>query len=134
MKPDESLYWKDWFRIGAKDFARVQRCLNANDLEDAAFHLQQSLEKYLKGFLLFRNWRLQRHHNVIELPKEAVKHVPELAEFRELCQEVSQYYTLERYPLFVDLHLDTKELRAAIAKSKEMIALLKRSVPKVKPK
>ena len=48
----------DWLKIARKDWQRIGRNLRAHDLEAAAFFLQQSLEKYLKAFLL-------SHQNVL---------------------------------------------------------------------
>ncbi len=44
----ESTYPQDWFRIAAADLGRVKRRLAEGDVEDAAFHLQQAIEKGLK--------------------------------------------------------------------------------------
>ncbi|MBI1924523.1 HEPN domain-containing protein [Candidatus Poribacteria bacterium] len=52
----ESTYSEEWFLIAHKDFSRVSIRLTEGDIEDAAFHLQQALEKALKGFLLARGW------------------------------------------------------------------------------
>jgi HEPN domain-containing protein len=49
MKKDESLYPKDWFRIGAKELKRAENLLKLDDLEGAGFNIQQAIEKYLKG-------------------------------------------------------------------------------------
>ncbi len=46
----ESRYWKDWLDKAAEDLQRVEKRLEIGDIEDAAFHLQQAIEKYLKGF------------------------------------------------------------------------------------
>lgn len=45
----ESTYLSDWLQIAADDFRRVPRRLEEDGISDAAFHLQQALEKYLKG-------------------------------------------------------------------------------------
>lgn len=48
----ESLYPPDWIKKAQKDMERVKKRLEDYDSEDAAFHLQQSFEKYLKAYLL----------------------------------------------------------------------------------
>lgn len=74
----ESTYPDDWLRLAAADLYRVSRRLEENDTADAAFHLQQALEKYLKGFLLSRGWRLERIHDLRALLEEAFGFAPEL--------------------------------------------------------
>ena len=48
MRREESLYPKDWFRIGQKEIRRAENLLNLSDLEGAGFNIQQAVEKYLK--------------------------------------------------------------------------------------
>ena len=66
----ESTYPADWFQIATDDFRRVPRRLEEGDAGDAAFHLQQALEKYLNGFLLSRGWKLERIHELVKLLEE----------------------------------------------------------------
>ncbi len=96
----ESTYPADWIRIAANDFQRVSRRLEEGDIADAALHLQQALEKYLKGFLLSRGWALQRTHDLRILLEEAARYEPDLKRFRRLCAEITAYYVQERYPFF----------------------------------
>lgn len=49
MKDRESLLPKDCFYKGDLDMKRADILLDNNDPQGAAFHLQQALEKYLKG-------------------------------------------------------------------------------------
>jgi HEPN domain-containing protein len=124
MPANESGYWRDWFNLASRDLERVHRCLEAQDLEDAAFHLQQALEKYLKGFLLNRGWTLKRHHNLVELSHTASQYLPEVVDFKELCLEVTEYYTIERYPLFTEIEIDDEDLRNNLNRATKLIELL----------
>jgi len=100
MPPEkESRDPSEWFRKAKQDLDRVPRRLKENDCEDASFHLQQALEKYLKGFLISRAQSLLRTHNLSLLLDEAAPLAPELEQFRSLCQEVSAFYVEERYPI-----------------------------------
>lgn len=98
--PDEreSTYPADWFAIATEDLRRVSRRLEEGDVADAAFHLQQTLEKYLKGFLLARGWKLERTHDLRALLEEAARYEPTLRRFRRLCAEVTAYYIQGNYP------------------------------------
>jgi HEPN domain-containing protein len=124
MPADESSYWRDWFNLAGRDLERVHRCLEARDLEDAAFHLQQALEKYLKGFLLSRGWTLKRHHNLVDLINTASQYLPEVVDFRDLCLEVTEYYTIERYPLFTEFEIDDEDLRNNLNRATQLIDFL----------
>ena len=111
MSPSgDSLYPEDWKAAAAKDLERVSRNLREDDLEAAAFFLQQALEKYLKAFLLGKGWKLERTHMLPALLDEAAKHIPALEAFRDLCERLADYYLTERYPRLVSLGLETEDL------------------------
>lgn len=97
----ESVYPRDWFKKAQKDLKRAKNNLKKRDYEDAAFHLQQAVEKYLKGYLISRGWKLRRVHDLEYLLDEAIKFEPNLEAFRPLCQEITGYYSVERYPFLV---------------------------------
>lgn len=89
---------EDWNAVARKDWARLHRNLRDGDAEAAGYFLQQALEKYLKAFLIQRGWRLRKIHVLHELLSEAVTHEAALEAFRPLCERVSGYYVLDRYP------------------------------------
>ena len=122
----ESPYPQDWFRIAAKDFGRVAKRLAEDDSEDAAFRLQQALEKYLKGYLLSKGWTLKRVHDVESLLSEALHYEPDLERYRVLCQQVAGYYLVDRYPMFEE-GPSLAEVRRAYVQAKELIRRLRAS-------
>ena len=126
----ESQYPHDWFRIAAKDFTRVAKRLAEGDADDAAFHLQQALEKSLKGYLLARGWRLKRIHDIEALLTDAVRYNPRLERYRTLCQQVAGYYIIERYPTFEEGPL-LDEVRDAYRTAR---ALLRQLQPRARTK
>ena len=91
-------YPAEWLKKAQQDFQRVTRRLKEEDLEDAAFHLQQAIEKSLKGYLLSTGWKLKKTHDLEALLDDAVKTAPNLESYRDLCQQVTGYYLVERYP------------------------------------
>ena len=123
-RPKESLYPEDWFNKAEKDFERTRARLNEGDLEDAAFHLQQAIEKYLKAYLLSRGWKLKKIHDLEFLLDEATKYYQKLEDFRPLCQEVTGYYLLERYP-FLREEPSYKEIEDNLNRTLELIKLVK---------
>ena len=124
MPPEgESRDPSEWFRKGQEDLDRVPRRLQEGDCEDAAFHMQQALEKYLKGFLIARGWQLRRTHNLSLLLDEAVIFLPALEECRPLCQEVSAFYVEERYPLSTQAP-SRSELERLFEQAKRLVELL----------
>lgn len=100
MLPEgESRDPSEWFKKGQQDLGRIPKRLEEDDCEEAAFHLQQALEKYLKGFLIAKGWPLRRTHNLSLLLDEAVTFLPALEQYRSLYQQASAFYVEEHYPL-----------------------------------
>ena len=95
---DKPLTPGDWFENARRDWQRVEERLEENECADAAFLLQQSLEKFLKGYLVSKGWELKRTHDVGDLLEEVTGFDPEYAAFRDLCKEISEYYYLEWSP------------------------------------
>ncbi len=120
MKNKESRLPEDWFNIADKDLRRVEIMLNADDLIDAGVHLQQAVEKYLKGYLLSKDWELEKTHNLVKLIDYAVEYEASFEVFREICQRATIYYTVDRYPFFVRSEVSEKEIREGLKKAKEL--------------
>jgi HEPN domain-containing protein len=125
MPPRDSLYPQDWFRIGEKDLKRAEHLLTIDDPEGAGYHLQQSVEKYLKGFLLYKGWKLKRIHDLEVLLNDALKYEKTLEKYRNLLQKVTGYYVIDRYPLASAPTLTSEEVRESIAEAEELIKQLR---------
>ena len=99
MVDDSAPYARAWLSVALEDLQAAELLLEHEGPAAAAgMLLQQALEKYLKAYLLFRGWRLQRTHNLVELLDEAVKHDQSLEEYRPICDAVTSYYVEDRYP------------------------------------
>jgi len=112
---------EDWKRIAKKDWERVRRQLADEDAEAAGYFLQQSLEKYLKAFLLQHGWKLRKIHALHDLLSDAVTYNPSLDRFRKLCERVSGYYFAERYPPLVPSELTCEDIERDIKEAEELI-------------
>ena len=99
-RPEDYSTVEEWRQIARKDWQRTKRNLKDDDEEAAGFFLQQSLEKYMKAFLLKRGWKFRKIHELDALLDDAIKYNPNLKSFYKLCERVSGYYFAERYPLF----------------------------------
>jgi len=126
MKKRESLLPHDWFRKGDLDIRRSKILIDNDDPEGAAFHLQQAIEKYLKGYLISRGWKLERIHDLENLLDYAVDYHKEFEEFRSLCQEVTEYYIEERYPLLMTSELTKDEVQLKVKKAIEFVVKVKK--------
>jgi HEPN domain-containing protein len=121
MPPKDSVYPQDWFRLAARDFKRAEHLLNVDDPEGAGYHLQQAVEKYLKGFLLSNGWKLKRIHDLEVLLNDALKYETPLEKYRSLCQKITGYYIIDRYPLPAAPTLTREEVQESIAEAEQFI-------------
>lgn len=128
MPPKDSLYPQDWFRVAGRDFTRAEHLLNLPDPEGAGYHLQQAVEKYVKGFPLFHGWKLKRIHDLEVLLNEALRFGATLEQFRSLCQRITGYYIIDRYPMSPTVNLTEAEAQDSLDESKKFIQRLKMAV------
>jgi len=64
----------------------------------AAAHIQQGIEKYLKGLLVAHDVVPRKIHDLVPLLSEAVRYLPDLAGYESLCDRATDYYLMDRYP------------------------------------
>lgn len=121
MTTNESLHPEDWKNIARKDWHRISVLLNDGDAEGAAIFVQQSLEKYIKAFLLQNDWKLRKIHDLVSLLDSAVDFNPTLETFRDLCEKVTAYYFVERYPPFISSDLTVQDIEKDKAEATQMI-------------
>jgi HEPN domain-containing protein len=128
MDRGESLYPADWLRIAEKDLARVTKLLAVQDPEAAGLYLQQAVEKFLKAFLLSKGWQLKRIHDLDALLSAALGYDPSLNRFRPACQRITEYYSVERYPLLRGGGVTEGEVRASVSQVQELIQTLRAAI------
>lgn len=129
MQNKESLYPLDWLDKAKEDLERVGRRIEESDLSDAAFHLQQAIEKYLKAYLLSQGWRLKKIHDLRALLEEIIEIDASFSPYLPLCREVTAYYQLERYPFFKEPP-SSKELKDNLDKARELANQVEKEVKK----
>lgn len=125
MGRDESLYPADWKRIAEKDLERVRILLAAHDPAAAGFYLQQVVEKLLKAFLLSKGWKLRRTHDLEYLLNAATAYDQDLEVYRAVCQKITGFYLVERYPLMIESALTESEVYAAWTEAAGLIERLR---------
>jgi len=115
MPPKESLYPADWLRIAEKDLVRVHQLLNVKDPEAADFYLQQAIEKFIKAYLLHYGWQLKRFYDLEALLNDAILYNPEFENYRAVCQKITGFYFIERYPLLTESGITEKDVNDALS-------------------
>ena len=113
---------REWFEIARKDLRRAEVLLSDADAGGAAFFVQQAAEKDLKGFMLARDWTLERTHDLEALLNDAVAFQPDLERFRALCKKGSGFYMADRYP--TSMEPEEGDVRKSLEDCRELLRSL----------
>ena len=120
---------KEWIGKGQKDIDDAEFLLENNRaLENVLFHIQQAVEKYLKGFLIYHGWKLEKIHDLVKLIEEAAKIDKSFSRFIAPLRRITNFYVESRYPLGYEIEYTKRELRDSINQTKNLIALIKKKL------
>ncbi|QIB67832.1 HEPN domain-containing protein [Aminipila butyrica] len=112
----DSVRYKDWFSAGHKDLKSARILLDHDgDYTIIAFHCQQAIEKYLKGYLLLETHELEKGHSLILLIKKIQVFDSGIQQFMKDCAFVNQFYIETRYPADAPLELDQNEMKECLS-------------------
>ncbi|MBI2361347.1 MAG: HEPN domain-containing protein [Deltaproteobacteria bacterium] len=75
-----------------------------------------------------KGWTLRRIHDLEALLDDAMAHDASLDQFRDVCQTITKYYVVERYPLAVETELTEKDVRASLEAVRGLIEKIRRGV------
>ncbi|MDI6777094.1 MAG: HEPN domain-containing protein [Syntrophales bacterium] len=106
----------EWFERGDHDIETAQLLYDEQGYTDViAYHIQQAIEKYLKGYLVLKGQRPPWVHELDTLLNLASKVEPGLySPYIDLCEKATRYYLEERYPPGPMLDYTREELRTDI--------------------
>ena len=98
MTPALKAFIESWLNKAGHDLMSAQRLLEIEPmiLDNACFHCQQAVEKYLKAFLVYKGRDIERTHNVIFLLSECADFDPVFATIDP--QNINDYAVQGRYP------------------------------------
>ncbi len=122
----------DWFylaedRLKIADLAWAHEGLTASGLE----LLQEAVERFLKGFLIAKGWRLVKTHDLVTLTAEAAAFEPTFNNYRPFAQELTDDFFAQHYP-----GEDWKSVGQNYplrTQTDEIIALIKKALPQYFP-
>lgn len=130
MGEDSIRFAREWLIIGEKDLRRVEILLNADDPEGAAFFLQQSAEKLLKGYLIAQGWKLKKTHDLVALVTEADKYSPGMKTHLPVCRRLSEIYVADRYPGSSEGYVSVEEVRRYVREAQPLIEIVRLALKK----
>ncbi len=91
---------REWLRYAEGDLCVAERELTSESpvYHTICFLCQSAVEKFLKGFLISRGWRLEKTHDIVELLGWCTEHDDKLAGTFAGGAVLNEYVVAGRYP------------------------------------
>lgn len=127
MHPDESPIPGEWYAMAERDYGAARVLFRDKDefLVPAGVLLQQAVEKYLKGYLLSKGWKLVRTHDLNELLDSLGQPTLNLDRFRDTCLALTKLYLENRYSLATGQSATRAELERLFSDADALIARIR---------
>jgi HEPN domain-containing protein len=128
MKENNEKPVQEWFAKGDHDIESARLLFEKHGHTDIiGFLIQQGIEKYLKGYLIYHGWELKKIHDLQELINEATKIDKGFGIFLDPCINISKCYIDTRYPGF-PTEYSREEMKKSLAVATRIIESIKKAV------
>lgn len=124
----------DWFAMGEERIQSADLLWKHEGLTLSGIEiLQEGVERYLKGYLVAKGWRLVKTHDLERLVREAVQFESSFFRFYDLSEELTDDFFAQHYPGedTTNVGANYEKMRAATG---ELIAEIKKLLPQYFPK
>ena len=104
----------DWFLLGEERLRSVDALRRSEGITYSCVELlQESIERYLKGYLIAQGWKLEYIHDLNRLLDTAAVYNPRFNTFAPLAQSLTEQFWAQHYPgnELDDVGFDYDELR-----------------------
>ncbi|MHB1274875.1 MAG: HEPN domain-containing protein [Candidatus Humimicrobiaceae bacterium] len=90
---------EEWFERGKHDFETAKLIFRQKGYYDVIILLlQQAIEKYIKGYLIFHGWELKKIHDIETLLTEVIQFDKTFEDYLDFGRRLTAYYYESRYP------------------------------------
>ena len=119
----------EWFERGKRDLEVAKILLSDEKYSDVVlFHIHQAVEKYLKGFLIYKGWKLKKIHDIEVLITEAASFNKEFQKYLDFSRKLTAFYLEERYPPRPVTYYSKTEIKETLEITEEIINKLKEKI------
>ena len=89
----------DWFYLAADRLKAADLIWKAEGLTASGIELlQEAVERYLKGYLVAKGWKLVKTHDLSVLVSEAISFDARFKPFTSLADELTRDFFAQHYP------------------------------------
>ena len=118
---------QEWFERGDRDIETAQLLYDEQGYADAiTYHIQQAIEKSLKGYLVLNGQRPPRVHDLDTLLNFVSRLEPDLyLPFIDLSERATRYYLEERYPPGPPVEYSREEVATDLALAWQLVRTIR---------
>lgn len=119
---------REWLDKAETDFDSADLLLHAGEVplpDTAAFHCQQSAEKFLKAFLQEHQVVFERKHDLMPLLALCISLDADFQSLKEYLQELDRYAVAVRYP---GVSVKVEQAKSAFRVAKKVRGFVKRKL------
>ena len=99
MQQNNSILATEWFTKADEEELVCETILKEKvGASVLCFHSHQIIEKYLKGFLIYKGKKIEKIHDLIKLAGLVKEFIPEIKNFQKEVALLNRYYIETRYP------------------------------------
>ncbi len=114
---------EEWFERGRHDMETALLIYEQDGYTDSiVYHIQQAIEKYLKGYLVLRGRKPPKTHELDALLNHVAIFDDGFGDFLELCEKASRYYIDGRYPPGPPAQYEREEIKADLDEALKLIS------------
>jgi HEPN domain-containing protein len=117
MNTDE-LVVGEWINSAQEDLDTVSLVSQVPLLAATCFHCGQAVEKILKAYIIAKDIKLIKTHDLNDLLDRCKKHSSDFSNFEDVCNDIISYTTV-RYP--PDRNLTEQEMKQTIESTHEIV-------------
>lgn len=120
---------KEWFERANRDFETAKLIFEQGEYYDEMVSLlQQTVEKYLKGYLIFYGWELKKIHDIETLLTEATEFDKSFEKFLDFGRKITAFYYENRYPPGPVIDISKDEAKEILDIAEEIINKIKKTI------
>jgi len=121
---------EEWFKIANEDFLLSKLAIKNELYSSVAYHCQQTAEKYLKGYLVFKDHKIIKTHDLTKLIVLCSYLDNDFSKLYVPAENLNPFSTKFRYPSEFDIpDLNTAKLAISHAKKIMNFVLKKIDAP-----
>ena len=116
-----------WLKIAKEDLAVAKLLLKQEFFSPATYHCQQSAEKALKAYLVFKKTPVLKTHDLLQLLELSLKFDRDFQKIYEASKLLTPYATKFRYPSEFDIP-DFGDAEQAIKHAQKILTFVLRKI------